>query len=267
MGTVTGGLDDYYIGDESEERNPIPAPRRLPAADGSVIVGDNNYVDESCTSYIISGNNIHVGPQCQNISVLNSSGVIIAPGVQFASVLNSSGVIIEAGLKFATIFNSSGVTVVADNEMWQGNQQLSFADGHSESMQRVGSRILSANVLLLNSNPVMLLGPPGDGKIYDIISAIVHVDFATTAYTGNTVLEIYNQSAVGYIAASAVFNPPLAATANVKRYLKKNEDQFGSSSEQQLIGNDAVYVRTRSGNPSSGDSDIVIYLTYRVITL
>src|SRR3990167_9332965 len=91
---ITGATDTVF---PDGERLPLMAGHRLKAADGSLIIGDN-YVDESCEMYIVSGHRNSVGAGCHNISILNSSGCVVNAGLSHVVIMNSSGVTVtESG--------------------------------------------------------------------------------------------------------------------------------------------------------------------------
>jgi hypothetical protein len=52
----------------------------------------NNYVSESAERIFVSGNDNSIGQNCQNVSIINSSGCIVYGGLRNVSVINSSGV-------------------------------------------------------------------------------------------------------------------------------------------------------------------------------
>ena len=86
---ITGAKDTEFPDDV---RLPFDASHRLKAADGSIVIGTDNYVDESCEIYIVSGHRNSVGAGCHNISILNSRLFrCIAPGARkLNTALNSS---------------------------------------------------------------------------------------------------------------------------------------------------------------------------------
>lgn len=90
-----------------EEKAPMFAFSRInPARDKSLVIGEENYVDESVERFFVSGYRNSVGKDASDITILNSSGCVIAGGMKRATIINSSGVtIIGDGI---TIINSSG---------------------------------------------------------------------------------------------------------------------------------------------------------------
>src|SRR3990167_7586260 len=97
---ITGATDTEFPGGE---RLPFDASHRLKAADGSLVIGTENYVDESCEMYIVSGYRNSVGAGCYNISILNSSGCVVTSGIHNVSIINSSGV---TATESGTIYNA-----------------------------------------------------------------------------------------------------------------------------------------------------------------
>lgn len=92
---ITGATDTEF---SDGSRLPFVSAHRLPPADGSLVIGQENYVDESASMYIVSGYRNSVGAGCFNVSILNSSGCTIQSGCSNVSILNSSGVTVtESG--------------------------------------------------------------------------------------------------------------------------------------------------------------------------
>lgn len=117
---ITGATDTTF---SDGSKLPYQAAHRLKAADGSVIIGEN-YVDESCEMYIVSGYRNSVGAGCHNIAILNSSGCVVNPRLSFVSIINSSGVTVLHD--HCHIVNSSGVTTTGANEVWT-NSAVTFS--------------------------------------------------------------------------------------------------------------------------------------------
>ena len=59
------------------------------------------------------------------------------------------------------------------------------------------------------------------------------------------------------------FNNALNAT--VSRISVSAQQGTSAAADTQLISNKGVYLTSQTGNPTLGNSDIIIYLTYRII--
>src|SRR3990167_5465013 len=129
---ITGATDTEF---PDGERLPFDASHRLKAADGSIIIGTENYVDETCEMYIVSGYRNSVGGGCYNISILNSSGCVVSACVSHVNIVNSSGVTVNAD--HAIVMNSSGITVNCANQIYQNSSLTS-------STQTAGKKVYKA---------------------------------------------------------------------------------------------------------------------------
>lgn len=122
--------------------------------------------------------------------------------------------------------------------------------------------IASADVLMLNSSPITIVAAQGAGTVIDVISATAYIDYNTATYATNVDLEIINQGATVAQYTSSNF---LDATSS--KMDKFTQSAVAVSSNSNMGINTDLRVKVRSGDPTTGDSDITIYLQYRVLVL
>jgi len=85
------------------------------------------------------------------------------------------------------------------------------------------------------------------------------VNFNTTAYATSTTLYINTDTA-------NIQQHNLIDTLNTTlTRIGVSSQQVTSVSDTQLISNKGIYLQAQVANPTLGDSDIIIYLTYRII--
>ena len=117
--------------------------------------------------------------------------------------------------------------------------------------------VSSAEILSLNTTPKELIPAPGAGKYIDIISAQFSLTYGTTDYSysisPNDVTLTYGTNKcsdrISLNASTTTFQViPIASVYDIST-------------------NTAVNFYCSTGNPTSGDSTVDIYLTYRVVTL
>lgn len=114
----------------------------------------------------------------------------------------------------------------------------------------------TADVLTLNGTPLTLVAAIASHKIR-LLNCSAEIIFDSVAYATNTQLDIY--MSVGG-APNVQFTIPslLAATANQYR--------LGTvTAGAQLAENTPLMVRVNSGNPTAGDSVLVVYFDYQVL--
>ena len=145
----------------------------------------------------------------------------------------------------------------ADGVLWtRGDSGIECIQGTAKLT------IASADVLQLNTTPLTIVAAQGVGTAIEVISASVKVDFNTTAYATNVSLAL---GSVGANNPQLVSSTALNATVNSIRRLAV-DSTFGGA-DTQIIENAAIVVAVEIADPTAGDSDITIYVTYRIITL
>jgi hypothetical protein len=122
--------------------------------------------------------------------------------------------------------------------------------------------ILSADVLQLNTTPLTIVPAQGAGTVIEVISASASIDFNSVAYATNTPLQLSfgGDAVLGQIGSNF-----LASTVSKKT--SSFTQQSSTAGQTQTIENAALVVTNSSGDPTAGDSDITIYLTYIVVEL
>ena len=157
------------------------------------------------------------------------------------------------------VFTSDGDTnqVVFEDAVAQAN-----SNNGCVCLQEASLTIASADVLQLNSTPLTIVAAQGVGTAIEVLSASINIDFNTSAYATNTNLLIKNSTAnTDQFRGGAV----LESTVSTFKSLILTEPS--GATDTQIIDNDALKVTVSGGNPTAGDSDITVYVTYRVITL
>jgi len=117
--------------------------------------------------------------------------------------------------------------------------------------------LTTAQVLALNSTPITIVGAIS-GKEIQVVSASFHLKYNTTAYATNTTLALRSSSSTGSVLqAEAVINGAADAIG-----------VFGlNSGTNNIVTGDALVATVLTGNPTAGDSDIVVDVLYRVTDL
>ena len=144
----------------------------------------------------------------------------------------------------------------ADSVLWTRN------DSGIDCIKGTAKVVIpTAQVLTLNSAPVQLVAAPGAGYAIEVISASVKVDFNTTAYATNVLLNIKNSG------ATYPTNKLNCLDSTVSMIKQISFTSTSSTTNTQTIENAALNLEVETGDPTAGDSDITIYVTYRIITL
>jgi hypothetical protein len=146
--------------------------------------------------------------------------------------------------------------------------------------------IPTSNVKTLNSAPYELIPAPGAGKVIDVISAVSRFIGGTVSYANSGYIKVQYGGSGGSVFASFYGNPNSTLGTEVFETLA---DWISDGSSSAVIGNPAfLKLRTSTGFDSAGDesfqenesielwastdntignSDMIMYLTYRILTL
>ena len=147
-----------------------------------------------------------------------------------------------------------------DGEIKQASLE-GLRDNFGSSIQSASLVISSAQVLALNTTPQTIVEAQGAGKAIEVISASVKLSFNTTAYSTTSGVLLETSGANQRQAESAVFDATVSTVRNFTMY------QAAGSTDTQIIANAALQVKAKSADPTLGDSDIEVFVLYRVIDI
>ena len=144
----------------------------------------------------------------------------------------------------------------ADGVLWtRGDSGIECIQGTAKLT------IASADVLTLNTTPIEIVAAPGAGYAIEVISASMKMVYVSATYATNTSLELLTAGATNSQASTVIKN----SASTIRRFA--DATTLASATATQLVENAALNVTVASGDPTAGDSDITIYVTYRIITL
>lgn len=142
----------------------------------------------------------------------------------------------------------------ADGVLWSRDDNGVTCLGGS-----VALTIASADVLTLNTTPITIIGAVS-GYAIEVISASLKIDYNTTAYATNTTLTLTTSGATAPQADNSI-DATVARTGRFRNRYTSGEP----STTTQLIANADLQVSVDTGNPTAGDSDITVFVHYRLI--
>ena len=144
----------------------------------------------------------------------------------------------------------------ADGVLWtRGDSGIECIQGTAKLT------IASADVLTLNSTPIEIVAAPGAGYAIEVLSASFKMVYVTTQYATNFNIQILTSGAN----TQQLEIDALNASVTTNRTFEKSFTNAPTAT--QLLENAAVNVTVETGDPTAGDSDITVYVTYRIITL
>ena len=121
--------------------------------------------------------------------------------------------------------------------------------------------IPTASVLTLNTTPLEIVAAPAAGYAIEVISFSMSLNYNSAAYATNTTLILITDTANTYQASTLIKN----TTTSIRRGVINSTP--ASATTNQLIAGKSLKVSVDSGNPTAGNSDIKVYVLYRLITL
>jgi hypothetical protein len=142
----------------------------------------------------------------------------------------------------------------ADNVIWSRGDDGVFCIGGTAELT-----IASADVLTLNSTPLTIVSAVS-GYAIEVVSASMKIDFNTTAYATNTTITLITSGAT-----EAQADNSIDATVSRTGRFRHRSTSGSLATSTQMIANADLQVSVDLGNPTAGDSDITVYVNYRLI--
>ena len=132
--------------------------------------------------------------------------------------------------------------------------RLLFAD-----VKEAKLTITSADVLTLNGTPIQVVAKTGLGTEIEVISASYRMVYNTTPYATNINIRLITDTAsVPQAQASNTLDGTITRTVEFRKGITP------SAAQSQIIEDKALMVDVKTGNPTGGDSDIVVDVLYRI---
>lgn len=122
--------------------------------------------------------------------------------------------------------------------------------------------IPSADVLTSFATPIELIPAPSIGKAVFPLRVIAQIDYNSTAYATNTNALVYIDTATKNCYKSTGV---LAKTTNSPFFL--NQESATGATETQILESKALMFATETGNPTAGNSDVILYITYAIVNV
>lgn len=243
---------------------------------GHIIVGDSSgrpaSTDFNNSGYIGIGDGTDYNSVAQSGDVIfNNAGVsAIQSGVIVNADINASANIaiskLAAGAATGQIIVNNGSSVPTWTAI-SGDATLSATGAltitNNGILKTISVTIPTASVLTLNATPVTIIPAQGAGTYIEVISATAQMTYVSATYATNGILRLLTSGAtIGQVSWTA--NGFLFGTTT--RMVKGTTTATTGVAETQLLANTAVVAQVDTGNPTTGDSSIIIKVTYRVIS-
>ena len=143
-----------------------------------------------------------------------------------------------------------GISDQGDNSKFL-NQQGEWITINTDGLLRVKVTVTSEEILNSFTNPVELIPAPPAGFYIDPISIVFRFDYNTTSYATNT------NSFITF----GVQN------VSSKIDLTRADSDMGKVALEGEGFSGAMEFTVKGGNPTAGDSDLIIFITYQLVEL
>lgn len=121
--------------------------------------------------------------------------------------------------------------------------------------------LTSAQILTGFSVPVLCIAAPGAGLAIRVIESSQSLTFNTTAYSVQATGTLITDTATIEQTAGVI----LSATVTTHRIMA--DVAVTATADTQLIANKALYFKVKTANPTLGNSAMIVYITYEIVTL
>lgn len=209
---------------------------KAPTASGKTLLNGNQF--EPFQGKVIGANNV-VSPNATGFFVQGDGNRV---GASKNVTLIGSNCVVANGVENVTAIGVNGVTISESDTVINGKGGIQYAKVD----------IPSAEVLTLFTTPKPFGITVPTGYYVQPLSAQLKATYGGTPYATNIALE------VGFNGVKTIFNGALNFNTNVFQNL-----EFEPSGT--VIDNADVEVSVNVGNPTAGNSNITVYLTYILI--
>lgn len=204
------------------------------------VTGQRNRVSEQASGFNVIGSDNFIGNGSLNVTIFGSRNRVMF------------------GASNVNLINTNDVDVSESNVTYVNNEQQDVG------IMQATLTIPSAQILTGNSTPIAFGIQTPTGYAVKVLALDGTLDFGTTPYATNGSVLVRcvgtTDPQAGWTANQFLFG---TVTRSVTATLTSST---GVTSDQLIEGADVeAYVST--GNPTAGDSDITLYLTYRLIQI
>ena len=181
------------------------------------------------------------------------TAALAADSVTSAKIVD--GTIVTADLDPANIdLNTVGLAGSISSGLLDASLAASLGNG----VKAVSVSLTSADILSLNSTPIVAVAAPGAGVYIEVISASIFYTYLTAVYATHTQVNLRIDTAT----LSQFVSPGVLAVGSSVAWRFNSQAPTGSAN--QLIANKALLIETDSGDPTgSGTGTAIVKILYR----
>lgn len=234
-------------------------------SDGNEDFDGDDIVDETITTNKIADDSITLAKMAN----LAARGYLIRGGAAGAPegfdavtsgnlVMGNGTDIISQAMSGDATINGSGVIAIGAGKITTTMLAFTLAD----QLLEASLTIPTASVLALNATPLTIVSAPGAGKYIEVVSATSSMTFVSAAYATNTTLQLICTGAdIAQVQDTAIL------LATVSKNTKFKDVTSATAGQTQIITNTALQVKVATGEATTGDSDLIVKVLYRIVTI
>lgn len=117
--------------------------------------------------------------------------------------------------------------------------------------------------VLTSGTQIAIISAAGSGKVIEVTdSSLAILTYGGTAYTTHTTVQLITDTAATgqFIGVNFLTRTVVASTFLTRNIIGT------AATDTQLIANKGLYFVVSSGNPAAGNSDIILYIDYKIYT-
>jgi hypothetical protein len=206
-----------------------------------MVNGTGNKVNDSASAFKIVGDNNYIGSASKNVTITGNNNQVL--------------------------FGASNVVIINSDNVVVGESDVVYLNNYKQvncRIQCASLTIASADVLQLNSKPKQFGISVPSGYAARIISLDGKIVYGSSTYAtnGNLVVRCVGTSSPqgGWTGTQFLF-------ATTSRTSTATLTSGTSATSNQLIDGADLEVFVETGNPTAGDSEITVYVLYRIISV
>lgn len=139
--------------------------------------------------------------------------------------------------------------------------KLSNSPQPEANVQHIKVELTPTEVKALFATPLDIVPAPGAGKAIKVISASGQVaTYGSAAYATNVSLQLKTATA-----DDAQFTNAIILTSTAARHINFAPVASTGATSKQFVANQPLQVTVGTGNPATGDSNIILHVAYTII--
>lgn len=139
--------------------------------------------------------------------------------------------------------------------------KLTNSPQQEAAINHIKVELTPTEVKALNTTPLIIIPAQGAGKSIKVLSASGQVaTYGSAAYATNVNLQLLTDTADDAQYANAII-----LTSTAARHISFAPVASTGATSKQLISNKDLTLKVATGNPATGDSNVIVHVAYTVV--